>query len=138
MIFLQVSKTLQRGGNDIAARLGAQRLMWLSMMALLVSLALTHFVEARLWLLVTLFVTWAASSSFFGTLQQARVVDAAPASRNALLALNTSATFAGQAVGTALGGWVLAEAGIRAPRWAGTAIAALAIALFAATRRLRL
>jgi MFS transporter, DHA1 family, inner membrane transport protein len=124
--------------GPLTARVGAQRLMFFSMLALLCSLALTRFTEDRLWLLMALFVTWAAGSSFFGTLQQARVVDAAPASGSALLALNTSAIFAGQALGTVIGGWVLAHAGIRALPWAGAALAALAIVVLAASRKLRL
>lgn len=124
--------------GPLAARVGAQRLMFASMLALLVSLALTRFTEDRLWLLMMLFVTWAAGNSFFGTLQQARVVEAAPASGSALLALNTSAIFAGQALGTVIGGWVLVHAGVRALPWAGAALAALAIVLFAMSRKLRL
>jgi predicted MFS family arabinose efflux permease len=124
--------------GPLTARVGAQRLIVLSLLALLFSLALTRFTEDRLWLLMALFATWAAGSSFFGTLQQARVVEAAPAAGSALLALNTSAIFVGQALGTVIGGAVLAHAGLRALPWTGAALAALALALFSATRRLRL
>jgi hypothetical protein len=55
--------------------------------------------EGRLWLTVALFVSRSIGNSFFGMLQQARVVEAAPASGSALLALNTSAIFAAQAEG---------------------------------------
>jgi DHA1 family inner membrane transport protein len=119
-------------------RIGAQRLMLLSMLALLLTLALTRFSEGRLWLMVVLFVPWAIGNTFFGTLQQARVIEAAPASGTALLALNTSAIFAGQAVGTVIGGWVLATAGLRALPWTGAALAGLAIVLFIVSRRVRL
>jgi MFS transporter, DHA1 family, inner membrane transport protein len=124
--------------GPLSERIGAQRLIVLSMIALLVTLALTRFTEGRLWLIVALFVVWAIGNSFFGTLQQARVVEAAPASGSALLALNTSAIFAGQAVGTVIGGWVLATAGLRALPWTGAALAALALLLFAVSRRSRL
>ena len=77
-------------------------------------------------------------SEFFGTLQQARVVDAAPAAGTAMLALNTSALFAGQALGTVIGGGVIALAGVRALPWASAALAALALVVFALTRRVRL
>lgn len=112
--------------------------MLLSMLALLLTLALTRFSEGRLWLMVVLFVPWAIGNTFFGTLQQARVIEAAPASGTALLALNTSAIFAGQAVGTVIGGWVLATAGLRALPWTGAALAGLAIVLFIVSRRVRL
>ncbi len=116
----------------------AHQLMWLSLLALLGSLALSYFTAQKLWLVVVLFATWAMGTSFFGTLQQARVVEAAPASGAALLALNTSAGFAGQAVGTMIGAWVLVHEGLRALPWSAAALAALALLLYAMTRKLRL
>jgi predicted MFS family arabinose efflux permease len=81
------------------------------------------------------FATWAVSSSFLGTLQQARVVEAAPQSATALLALNTSATFAGQALGALMGGWVIAVAGFHGLPWAAASVAAIGLVVFAASRR---
>jgi predicted MFS family arabinose efflux permease len=122
----------------LSTRLGANRLMVLSLLSLLLSLMLTRFIEDRMWLLLALFVTWAAGSSFFGSLQQARVVDAAPSAGAALLALNTSAIFAGQALGTTIGGWVLLQSGLRGLPWTGAALAALALVLFVLSRKLRI
>jgi predicted MFS family arabinose efflux permease len=122
----------------LTARVGQQRLFLMSMVLLLLTLALTRFTEGRVWLIVLLFATWAISSAFFATLQQARVVEAAPASAPALLALNTSAFFAGQAVGAMVGGWVLGTAGLHALPWTGAALAALAIVVFALSRGTKL
>lgn len=122
----------------ITARLGASRLMLLSLLILSASLALTGFSGERLWLMVAVFATWAVASAFITTLQQARVVDAAPGSGPALLALNTSASFAGQAVGTAIGGWALATSGLLALPWTGTVLAVLAVVLFAVSRNTKL
>lgn len=140
LLFLFGLASLASGAviGALTRRVGARTLIVLSMITLLVTLALTSFTEGRLWLMVALFVTWAAGNSFFGTLQQARVVDAAPASGTALLALNTSAIFAGQAVGTVIGGWVLAGAGLKALPWTGAALALLAMAVFALSRQVRL
>jgi predicted MFS family arabinose efflux permease len=124
--------------GPLTVRVGQQRLFLMSMVLLLLTLVLTRLAEGRVWLIVLLFVTWAISSAFFATLQQARVVDAAPASATALLALNTSALFAGQAVGAMIGGWVLGTAGLHALPWTGAALAALAIVVFALSRRARL
>ena len=74
-------------------------------------------------------------SSLFGTLQQARVVDAAPSASTAMLALNTSAAFGGQAMGTIIGGAVLATSGVGALPWAGATLAVSALVLYAVSSR---
>jgi len=69
--------------------------------------------------------------------QQARLIAADPMAASATVALNTSLLYAGQAVGTALGGWTISTGH---ESWSGgVAIALIAIALFAsiiAERRL--
>lgn len=116
-------------------RIGAARLLLASLLVLTLSMALMRFTEHRLALVAALFACWAVSSAFFGTLQQARIVDAAPASASALLSLNTSASFAGQALGAALGGWLIAAVGLRALPGAAAALAALGALLYLVSRR---
>jgi predicted MFS family arabinose efflux permease len=61
--------------------------------------------------------------------QQARLSIAAPAVAPALLSLNTSAMYLGQAIGAGSGGLLVAASGFTALHWAGLAWMLLAIAL---------
>ena len=54
---------------------------------------------------------------------------AAPALAPALLALNTSAIYLGQAAGAASGGWLIAHGGFAPLHWIGLCWMLLAIAL---------
>jgi DHA1 family inner membrane transport protein len=61
--------------------------------------------------------------------QQARLIAADPNAASATVALNTSLLYAGQAIGTALGGWTLSSGHAN---WSGiVAVTLIAIALFA-------
>ena len=53
---------------------------------------------------------WALGCFSSNSAQQARLGAAAPALAPALMALNTSAIYLGQAVGAASGGWLIAHA----------------------------
>ena len=68
-------------------------------------------------------VPWALGCFSAQSTQQARLGVAAPALAPALMALNTSAIYLGQAAGAASGGWLLARQRLRAPqlgrRWPG-------------------
>lgn len=121
----------------LSLRVGDHRLMILSLVGLVLALALTQLIEHHLWLIILLFASWAIASSFFGTLQQARVAEAAPGAGTALLALNTSANFAGQALGTLVGGWIIASLGLRALPAASGSLALAGLLLFLATRHVR-
>jgi predicted MFS family arabinose efflux permease len=54
---------------------------------------------------------------------------AAPPMAPALLALNTSAIYVGQAAGAASGGWLIAHGGFAPLHWVGLAWMVLAIAV---------
>jgi predicted MFS family arabinose efflux permease len=71
--------------------------------------------------------------------QQARLVAAAPVLAPALIALNSSAMFAGQALGAASGGAVMAQGGYGPLHWMGLGwmLAALALSLWAARQMAR-
>jgi DHA1 family inner membrane transport protein len=118
--------------------LGGERLLLFSLIGLTLTLGLTWFAENRMWLVFVLFGTWATASSFFGTLQQARVVDASPASGSALLALNSSANFAGQALGTLIGGWIITTSGLAALSWASALLAGLGVVLLSLSAKPKL
>jgi len=74
-------------------------------------------------------IPWALGCFASNSTQQARLSIAAPALAPALLALNTSAIYLGQAAGAASGGWLIAHAGYGPLSWLGLGWLALAIAL---------
>jgi predicted MFS family arabinose efflux permease len=119
-------------GNGVASRyvdrIGADR----AILFALVLVALTLFAwpwATNVTCLVIVMVPWALA--FFATvsLQQARLGAAAPLLAPALLALNTSAVYLGQAGGAASGGWLIANHGYGALSWTGLGWLAAAIAL---------
>jgi len=72
---------------------------------------------------------WALGCFASNSAQQARLSISAPAVAQALLALNTSAMYLGQAVGAAGGGLLVAASGFALLHWAGLAWMLLALAL---------
>jgi len=78
-------------------------------------------------------IPWAFGCFSSNSAQQARLSAAAPALASALLALNTSAIYLGQAAGASSGGWLIAHAGYAALSWVGLAwlIACIAVSLWA-------
>ena len=83
-------------------------------------------------------VPWALGCFSCNSAQQARLSQASQAFAPALLALNTSAIYAGQALGAAGGGALLSARGFGPLPWAGLTWMALALGLSVwATRRMR-
>ncbi|MEP7294763.1 MAG: MFS transporter [Burkholderiales bacterium] len=82
-------------------------------------------------------VPWALGCFASNSTQQARLGLAAPALAPALMALNTSAIYLGQAAGAGSGGWLVANAGFAWLNWAGLVwlAAAIALSLWAGRRR---
>ena len=72
-------------------------------------------------------VPWALGCFSSNSAQQARLGQAAPALAPALMALNTSAIYVGQAAGAASGGWLINRSGYALLNWAGLAWLAAAI-----------
>jgi len=79
---------------------------------------------------------WALGCFASNSAQQARLGMAAPALAPALMALNTSAMYLGQAVGAGGGGALLAASGYAALNWVGLAwlLGAMALSVWAARR----
>jgi MFS transporter, DHA1 family, inner membrane transport protein len=83
-------------------------------------------------------VPWALGCFSSNSAQQARLSAASPAVAPALLALNTSAMYVGQALGAAGGGALVAAHGLGHLHWAGMAWMLLAIGLsWALARRMQ-
>lgn len=80
-------------------------------------------------------IPWALGCFSSNSAQQARLVGIAPALAAGSIALNSSAMYAGQAIGAASGGWLVAHDRMDALHWAGFAGLVLAMAVsWAATR----
>lgn len=74
-------------------------------------------------------IPWGLGCFSSNSTQQARLSMAAPVLAPALLALNTSAIYLGQAAGAASGGWLIAHGGFAPLHWIGLCWMLLAIAL---------
>jgi len=83
-------------------------------------------------------IPWALGCFSSNSGQQARLSLAAPALAPALMALNTSAIYLGQAAGAASGGWLIAHGGYGPLNWVGLAwiIAAIALSLWAGRQKI--
>lgn len=124
-------------GNALVSRwidhLGPPRAMALALASICLGLgcvALTQSYGA----LVLAMLPWGLGVFASNSAQQARLVNLAPLLAPASIALNTSAMYAGQALGAAGGGWLLAQQGLGVLPMAGCAIvlSALALSLWAA------
>ncbi len=82
-------------------------------------------------------VPWGLGCFSSNSAQQARLGQVAPALAPALMALNTSAIYLGQAAGAASGGWLIVRTGYDGLNWAGLVwmAAAIALSLWAGRRK---
>jgi DHA1 family inner membrane transport protein len=75
---------------------------------------------------------WALGFAAINSMQQARLVAAAPDLASASVALNTSVLYVGQAIGSGIGGLMFAAGYLQAMGYVGVAFVACACALVAA------
>lgn len=126
-------------GNVLVARhidrVGAARVVTIVVVMIGVSLLLWPFATTFTTTALVL-VPWALGCFAANSAQQARLGIAAPGLAAALLALNTSAIYFGQAVGAASGGWLVAHGGFAPLSWVGVVwlLGALGVSLWAARR----
>ena len=99
-------------------RIGADRSATLLVAAIALSLALWPLAGGVVGVGLAI-IPWAFGCFSGNSAQQARLSAAAPALAPALLALNTSAIYLGQAAGASSGGWLVAHSGYGALSWAG-------------------
>jgi predicted MFS family arabinose efflux permease len=111
-------------------RVGASRSVMVGIAAMALSLLIwplgTSLVMAAL-----VSIPWALGCFSSNSAQQARLVAIAPALASASIALNSSAMYAGQAIGAASGGWLIVRDGMDTLHWAGFAGLLLAMAVSA-------
>ncbi|MDB5549447.1 MAG: putative inner rane transport protein [Tardiphaga sp.] len=77
---------------------------------------------------------WGLGFASTNSMQQVRLVGAAPALAGASVALNTSALYVGQAIGSAIGGALLAHGAFVAPGYVGSVFGVIAVLVVIATR----
>jgi predicted MFS family arabinose efflux permease len=123
-------------GNMLMARhidrVGAPRAVMVGL-ALIAATLLLFPLGTSLVLAALVMVPWALGCFSSNSAQQARLVDMAPQLATASVALNSSAMYAGQAIGAASGGWLIAGGGMHLLHWAGLAglLAAMAASVLA-------
>lgn len=125
---LVMSRHIDRVGADTAVMVGVA----LMAVSLLVWPLGTHVLLAAL-----ISVPWALGCFSSNSAQQARLVGIAPALAAGSIALNSSAMYAGQAIGAAGGGWLIAHDGMDWLHWAGFAGLVMAMAVSALATRSR-
>ena len=111
-------------------RVGAPRSVMVGIVLMAISLALFPL-GTTLWLAALVSIPWALGCFSSNSAQQARLVGIAPPLAAASVALNSSAMYAGQAIGAASGGWLIAQGSMEMLHWAGFAGLVLAMAVSA-------
>ena len=127
-------------GNMVVSRfidrVGAGRMVLVTTSLIALSLLLWPTASTLAWLAVLL-VPWGLGCFATNSAQQARLVGLAPALAPGSVALNSSGIYTGQAVGAALGGWLLANDAGAWMSWAGLGLVLIAISLSVAIDRSR-
>ena len=123
-----MSRVIDRVGTHVAATV--------AVVPIALAFLLWPLANDRLVWVALAFVPWALGLFALNSAQQARLTSVAPALAPALLALNTSAIYLGQASGATSGGWIVAHRGYGSLWIASFAAAACAVGLSVwATRR---
>ncbi len=115
-------------------RIGAPRAVMAGIACMALSL-LVWPLGTSLVLAALISVPWALGCFSSNSAQQARLVGIAPALAAGSIALNSSAMYAGQAIGAASGGWLMAHERMDMLHWAGFAGLVLAMAASALATR---
>ncbi len=85
--------------------------------------------QASVALILLVTMTWGLCSFASSSAQQGRLMMAEPQLASASIALNTSFLYAGQALGTPLGAWIIASHGYRWIPWSAAAVMLVAIGI---------
>ena len=110
-------------------RLGAPRAALIALSLMAISLALWPAGRAGLVMQALVMVPWALGCFSGNSAQQARLVHLSPVLAPASVALNTSAMYAGQGLGAALGGALIAQGHMLQLHWVGLVLMLLAMGL---------
>ncbi|MDO9571717.1 MAG: MFS transporter [Hydrogenophaga sp.] len=110
-------------------RMGAPRAVLLTLGLMALSLAIWPLGRQGLWVQALVMVPWALGCFAANSAQQARLVHLSPILAPATVALNTSAIYAGQGLGAALGGLLIAQGHMLNLHSVGLALMLLAMGL---------
>lgn len=99
-------------------RLGAPRMVWMGLCGMIISL-LSWPLGTTLLLAAMVMLPWALGGFATNSAQQARLVGLAPALASGSVSLNTSAMYAGQAIGAASGGLLISAGHMSDLHWYG-------------------
>jgi predicted MFS family arabinose efflux permease len=118
-------------GNALVARsidrIGADRMATFAIVGVVLALALISFANGSLIATLALLALWGATSFAINSAMQVRLVGTAPALATVSLPMNSSAIYAGQALGAAIGGVLVAQGHLLELGWPGAAITAVAL-----------
>jgi predicted MFS family arabinose efflux permease len=123
--------------TTIVNRLGVFRTSIIFLSALLLGAAVWAFGAGSLILMGLGCAIWGLGFAAFNSMQQARLVAAAPPLASATVALNTSANYVGQAIGSALGAELFVRGYFLTMGYADVAFMVAAMAVLLISRRLR-
>lgn len=117
-------------------RIGAARAVMWGVGGMAASLLLWPL-GTSLMLAALIIIPWGLGCFSSNSAQQARLVGIAPALASGSIALNTSAIYAGQALGAGSGGWLIAHGGMGSLHWFGLAalLAAMGMSGWASRQR---
>ena len=117
-------------------RMGAPRAVMWGIGAIALSLLLWPL-GTNLMLVAVVLIPWALGCFSSNSAQQARLVGIAPALASGSIALNSSAMYAGQALGAGSGGWLIAHDGMGSLHWFALAglLASMAMSWWATRQR---
>lgn len=117
-------------------RLGGPRTTSVSLVLAIIGLSIWSLSGPSVLLAAIGLAVWGSGASPAIAAQQARLIAADPMAASATVALNTSLLYAGQAIGTTLGGWILSSGHAERSGIAAVTLVALALlASVAAERR---
>jgi DHA1 family inner membrane transport protein len=128
-----ISSTVAASAIDTLGAPGTTRL---ALVFVIFGLAIWSLSGASMLLAALGLVIWGMGGGPAVAAQQARLIAADPNAASATVALNSSLLYAGQAIGTALGGWTLSNGHADKSGWLAVALIAIAlVASIAAQRR---
>jgi predicted MFS family arabinose efflux permease len=119
--------------SGIVTKLSTQKTLALFMASTLLGMTLWSVGAGWLVAMGAGIFFWAFGFAAINSMQQARLVAAAPALASASVALNTSVLYVGQAIGSGIGGLFFAHEYFRLVGYVDVAFVALACAMLAVT-----
>ena len=116
-------------------RLGSARAVHITLSLIALSMACWSL-GSNVWLAILVITPWGLGMFATNSAQQARLIQLSPALSAGSVALNTSAIYLGQAIGSAGGGWLIAHNAMSQLHWFGLLGVVLAFAVSQVVNRM--